>query len=134
MLTVRTAGPYPQGMDWRLQLLIFKQRLDKSPGSCTAKTTCSSSAFLKPAQGQDNNKWDPSIKRRTAQSGLFGLSAPRTAPSHANMSLWSSKYCASATVQHMCISLHTGESKAIPSSCSTLMSLLPTLETEGYRG
>lgn len=89
-----------------------------------------SSALLNPAWGQGNNKWDLSIKS-TAQSGLLGLAVLRTAPHHADMVLWSSKYCASATPQNSHVLLHTGESKAIPGSYFTIPSLFPTSETEG---
>lgn len=82
--------------------------------------TCSSSAVLKLARGQGNNKWDPSIKRRTTQSSLVSLSALRTAQSHTDTLLSNHKSFASATPQHTCVSLHASESNIIPSSFSHL--------------
>jgi len=95
--------------------LTFKQRLDKSPGSRAAKTTCSSSASQTGPRARQQ-PIGPAYKRRTAQSCLFGLSALRTAHSHADTLVWICKSCASATPQYTCISLCAGENKAIPSS------------------
>lgn len=92
--------------------------------------TCSSSAVLKLARGQGHNKWDPSIKKRTAQSSLVSLNALRTAHSHTDTLLWNHKSCPSATPQHTYVSLHVGETKAIPSSFSHLTSPPSTTETD----